>query len=195
MIKKLVLFLLLMHILNSTYGQIGLRLGVNIVTQSIKSDLLLLPDVTPLTSFQVGVFYETPISDALSLRPSLLYSIKGSKSSFFTQSIDSKFQYLELPVDFVYRFVVGTTAIPVHMGPYLGYLLRVKEGEEVRTGDELDTFNSLDFGLNLGLGMELEDGSIVIAMNYGLGLAKVLENSDVTSVANRNFSLFAGYKF
>ena len=188
--------LILLAFCFSINAQFGIRVGANIANQPISAEGISISP-SSITAFHVGVFYEAALSDAISIRPALLYSLKGSEIEFLGESAKSTFNYLELPIDFVYKLNAGNLAVPIHAGPYLGYLMSVKSGDETLSGDDLEGTNQLDFGLNLGAGIELMDNALLIGLNYGLGLANIVEEDpdfDAT-IKNAVFSIFAGYKF
>ncbi|MFT6337674.1 MAG: hypothetical protein ACI86M_003561 [Saprospiraceae bacterium] len=168
-------------------AQFGIRAGVNLANQSIEAQGLSI-GLSNQIGFQLGVNYDKMINENLSFRPGLLFTMKGAKFSFL--GVDSgvlKFNYLEVPLDFVYH----AGSIDIHAGPYVGFLLTAKaDGEDVKDDSE-----TLDYGLNFGGSYNITS-KIGVGVNYGLGLANIAktEDGDDSTIKNKVLSFFVNYK-
>lgn len=196
--KLLILFFAVFAM--SAYAQTGLgvRAGLNLANQTFSADGF---DISPdaKIGFQLGVVYGVAINETISFRPGLLYSTKGSsiKQEFLGEEIEttSSFNYLEIPLDFVYQ----TGKILINAGPYIGYALSgsVSDGEESEDIDwEDDDTKRTDFGLNFGLGYHITP-EFSLNLNYGLGLSNLVdgESSEDFTSKNTNIALFGIYSF
>ncbi|MDN3673531.1 porin family protein [Flavobacterium branchiarum] len=137
-----------------------------------------------VTSFNLGVLSEIPISDKFSFQPELMYS--GQGYSFGDNTI--ALSYLNIPLMGKYYLTKG---LSVEAGPQLGFLFSAKN-ESVNVKDSFKTF---DFGVNFGLGYKLDNG-LNFGARYNLGLTNI-NNVDNSSSKNKNgvFQLSVGYFF
>lgn len=129
--------------------------------------------------------------------------------------------YIELPLNAVIKFplsVSGNTNIFVHAGPYAAIGIAGKSKVETKVlgttststedikfsnddpttsgqeGAAYDRLKRFDWGLNFGGGLDLK--SIILKVNYGLGLAKIssmqTNNSEDQKNKYRTFSVSVG---
>jgi hypothetical protein len=141
----------------------------------------------------LGVMLNFDITEHFSVEPGLLYSMKGAKGE---NDFKIDLNYLEIPINLVYHFgEAGAGGFMVHAGPYLGYALSGK------FGDESDIFQSggfkkMDYGVNIGAGYQLPMGVFVRAQ-YGMGLANLSDDfmgsSDV-KIKNTCIGITVGYR-
>lgn len=168
------------------------------------------------------------VPKVLSLQPGLLFTGKGSKTSSGDPSSATYYRatsnpmYLELPVNVVFKAPIGTTSsFFAGAGPYvaMGVAGKVKrEGKVLGTAfnsekdirfsnDDPTTTNyeegagygilkRFDYGLNGTAG--IEGKSVVLGVNYGLGLAKLQSGTNSSADNNdkhRVLSFTLGFKF
>lgn len=204
--KKIILILFVFGISYSAYSQIGVRAGINLASFNYSADDET-EDLFKFKSnlgFQAGIDYEMNLGGSLFFNPAVLYSQKGSKLEFdfLGEVVEGKFvhNYIEVPLDIVYKFGSDDMKFGVFAGPYIGYFLGgYNEGEgEKETYDKEDIedgFNRLDYGVELGLGFYLS--SINVRAYYSLGIANVnkLEEGDAdASWKNKGIGLTIGYR-
>lgn len=166
--------------------------------------------------FHAGVQANIPVAPEFYFQPGLLFSTKGAKTDeFLNSSAEFTINYLELPLSFLYRPLLGTGHLLLGFGPYVAYGLSGKtdidvigiEGErDIKFDNEYSSaipygeyFKRFDFGANLFFGYELENG-LFVQLNTQLGLAKInAENTNFpdadTSLKNTGFGLSIGYMF
>lgn len=204
----------------STGISFGLRGGLNmqnISGKDLSGDKLTL-DMVP--RFHVGAVVTIPVAPDFYFQPGLLFSTKGakSKSDFLGLAMSAEYNlsYVELPLNFLYKPVVGKGHFMLGFGPYIGYGISGKATfeigsltyeEDIIFEKEFDSssdykdwahFKRLDYGGNLFFGYELNNG-LSIQLNTQLGLAKI--NADNTSVSsksefrNTGFGVSLGYNF
>lgn len=116
----------------------GIRAGVNF--QNLNGEFLGTDmDNKIKTGFNVGVNAEIPLADEFYLQPGLLFTTKGAD---LDDNNNSKFNisYLELPVTFLYKPLLGTGHLLLGVGPYAGYAIG---GKIKRDNGDVDLeFNS-----------------------------------------------------
>ena len=205
-----VIFLLTLAFQSSAQVKFGLKAGLNLSNMVDKDkDEIYSKDFKSNPGYHFGVTAEYALDDKLSIEPALLFSKKGYKMSESYSGVDSKtlvnLNYLEIPINGIYKIDLGETKLKIHAGPYLGFALSGKMKTTV-TGEPDETttikigsgtnkdIKGLDFGLNVGAGLEF--GVIEFGLQYGIGLAN-LTNSTVASAVQKNkvFSVSVGYKF
>ena len=208
--------LLLVTIFSSTIvlGQkisFGILGGVNFQnlngtdTQDDKLELDLL------TGFHAGVNVQIPVAPDFVFQHGLLFSIKGAVDKSGSEDTKIKLSCLELPLNIVYKGLVGKGHVMIGFGPYLGYAIggKIIEGdvktdiefknETEANGTGFATFKRFDMGANIFAGYELENG-IFFQLDTQLGLLKINPDytnvtDDKTSIKNTGFGLSVGYRF
>jgi hypothetical protein len=167
---------------------LGFKAGLNLA--NVKFDPNIESSTDAKLGFQVGAFYELNAGKTIVIRPGLSYSAKGTNES----GGDGLFSlgYIDVPVDVVYKFDVGTNKIAINAGPYLGLLLIAsdEDGEDIE-----EMFKGTDFGLNIGAAYEISN--IIVGLNYGFGLSNILDDPDAPenqTVKNTNISITVGYR-
>ena len=214
--KKSILLLTILLIFGiSTIAQetegttFGLRAGVNF--QNIngenndgdkwKNDLAV--------RFNAGVVANIPVAPEFYFQPGLLYTTKGAKfaDEVLGVNVSSELNtsYLELPLSFLYKPLLGTGHLLLGFGPYVAYGLsgKLKSGgddADIKFGDPSDDeffyMKRMDYGANLFFGYELPSG-ISAQLNTQLGLANFapdVADSDAT-FKNTGFGISLGYTF
>lgn len=159
--------------------------------------------------FNAGVVANIPVAPEFYFQPGLLFTTKGAKFNDEILGIDTSSElntsYLELPLSFLYRPLLGTGHLLLGFGPYVAYGLggKLESGDDevdIKFGDESsDEFfylKRMDYGANLFFGYELENG-LSLQLNTQLGLANILPDvadNDAT-FKNTGFGISLGYNF
>jgi len=215
--KQVVLVLLALVGTLSTYAQVsfGIKAGYNNsgVSGGDGSEF-----TKRLSGFHVGGIADISLAENFSLQPQLLFIIKGAKSEAFKGTVGGteiefpaqklSFNYLELPVNFLYKHEVGAGSIFVGAGPYVGFGLsgKLKAGDEDadvkfdgKKGSEIDAnddaamhLKRIDAGANFLAGYELKNG-LLFGVNYSLGLTNL--DPDGSKSKNNYFGVSVGYLF
>lgn len=173
-----------------------------------------------LFGFHLGLVAEYQLTPKFALQPELLYSLEGAESSidmqldeFFLKSDQElKLGYINLPV--MAKFY-ATDALSLQAGPQIGYLVSAKNKYNISTNfeedmdmnmsgteDVLEELKKLSFGLNFGLGYELNQ-NLFLQARYHLGLSDISDYEDqdeeiemeFEKIKNQSFQLSLGYKF
>jgi hypothetical protein len=172
------------------------------------------------TRFNIGINAEIPVAPDFYVQPGLLYSTKGAKrkDAILGQNIISTvhLSYLEIPLNFIYKPVLGNGHLILGFGPYVALALDgkvkfkgngsnqnkdVKFQNKVEVSDASDVvyFKPVDAGANLQAGYEFRN-KFSFQLNAQLGLAKInpqYEGSvnDNSSWKNTGFGISLGYRF
>ena len=170
--------------------------------------------------YAVGVNYEIAIAPDFYLQPGVQFIAKGTKGPMeYKKNADTyavtreiRMNYVEVPINFVFKPALGWGHVVLGFGPYVGYSVggKVKfEGPvkpenadiqfvEAAPSDDVNNllyFKRMDTGANFFAGYELQNG-INFLLNSQLGLLNI--NSTTTSkMENKNtgFGLSVGYRF
>ncbi len=131
------------------------------------------------TAFHVGFMAEGLKCDVFALQAEIIYSAQGSdyEEEEFDLSGTVKLDYLNIPIMGKYYVADGFS---IQAGPQIGFLLSAKDEYEGEDIDIKDFVKGTDFGVNLGLGYELENG-LNFAARYNLGLSNNLEDEGFES--------------
>lgn len=196
----------------------GLRGGVNFQNMNgkdVEGDKLELDMVL---RFNAGVVVEIPVAPEIYFQSGLLYTTKGAKSENFqgtNMAAEYNLAYVELPLNLLYKAVLGDGHFLLGFGPYLAYgvggnakytIGNTSTEEKIKFAKEYSSANPygayikhLDYGGNLFFGYQLSNG-ILLQLNTQLGMAKI--NADNTtypnsesSFKNTGFGLSLGYMF
>jgi hypothetical protein len=210
--KRILLMAVMAIVVTAVSAQgLGLRGGVNF--SNLAGDGVL-DDSKMLTGFHVGLDYEIPVAPDFYFAPGLLYSTKGNKYEASEGDASGEMKrvlnYLEVPLNLVYKPLLGEGNLIVAFGPYLGYGLSGKMKGEGELGDSFnisaeeditfgsdddDMFKAFDMGANISFGYMFA-GGLSVQLNTQLGLINISpSDDDADAVKNTAFGLGLGYRF
>ena len=195
----------------------GIRAGVNFQNfngKDFQGDKL---NNDMIVGFNTGVNVELPVAKDFVLQPGLLFSIKGTKKTEGSTSGKLTVDYIELPVNFIFKPVLGNGRLLLGFGPYVAYAVagkvklsdsgtdvekKIKFENNLSESQLLDDeyyLRPFDAGANLLAGYEFGAG-ISFQLNVQLGLLKTNpgyegDSEDKASVKNTGFGISAGYRF
>jgi len=139
---------------------------------------------------------DVPLSESVYLNSGFLFIRKGTKRHI--SDVDEKIpvRYLEIPVNFCYKFDFITWKLYGQAGPYTGIGLSARrirgdDKEKIEFGTELEQFKRMDYGVNFGVGVEL-DNYTQISMNYGVGFRNFSNRFD-EKIRNRVLTITIAY--
>lgn len=173
----------------------GVKGGLNISSVHFSSDLLKADNVT---GFQIGPMIETTIPlIGVGLDAAILYSQKGMDMKSGTGiSTSVKTDYIDVPVNFKWKFGLPIVKAYLTAGPYVGFRVGGDKFWDV-PGSVVGQIKAKSFsaGLNFGVGAELIS-HLQIGINYGLGLTDnySAETFDLNA-KNRGWSITAAVLF
>ena len=158
-----------------------------------------------LLGFHGGVNVQIPIAPEFYFQPGLMFATKGAKNTYtilgaeFTDEI--KINYIEMPLNLVYKGALGNGFVMLGFGPYLAYGIggkQVFEGKSITFERGVD-YNAFDAGANIFAGYELSSG-LFLQLDTQFGMLNINpedENSlnDQSTAKNTGFGLSLGYRF
>ncbi len=198
----------------------GIRGGVNFQTIAGKdqNDDKFTNDL--LVGYAAGVTVDIPMAPDFYIQSGLLFATKGAKKTDVIGGQDytttTKISYVELPVNLLYKPMLGSGHLLLGFGPYVALGVggkvkykgtgvdqteNIKFENEVKLTDPNDVtyFKPVDVGANMLAGYEFSN-KLSFQLNAQLGLVKInpkYEGSlnDKTSAKNVGFGFSLGYKF
>ncbi|GAA4005552.1 hypothetical protein GCM10022408_16660 [Hymenobacter fastidiosus] len=144
----------------------GLKAGVNYSTTYIPS--ITRPD--RILGLAAGGFAQVALSQDgfFLLQPELLYSAKGSETSFQGNTYQNRLHYLELPV----LAKINADGFVFEAGPQLSYLLAARNENAAGTSTDLSGSNRLAVGAVAGVGYQLPMG-LGLTLRYANDLSRI----------------------
>lgn len=221
--KKYILFAALIAVSTAGFSQVkfGPQVTAGLATSAINEDPEVEYSKSGMAAFGVGLLAEIPVSEKISLRPSLSLLQKGGKFTGSSLddggfgSIDIKvtntLYYAELPVLATYNVTLPNGKLFFGAGPSLGVGLFGKskatytivfpgmpaftETENAdafkKAEDEGAGFKRMDFSGNAVAGMQWNSGLYVNA-GYLHGFSNLQKGTEGTTYRNRSFQLSVG---
>ncbi len=172
-----------------------------------------------IIGYHAGINIQIPLAAEFYFQPGLLFSTKGSESSYGTLTGTYNLSYIELPLNLVYKGLLGNGHIILGFGPYIGYGIMGKATLEsnsagietdieftnvVESDDSYSTthFRPFDAGGNILIGYE-GAGGLFLQLNAQLGMLEINPEDkrvvavygEQLSVKNTGFGLSLGYRF
>jgi hypothetical protein len=145
------------------------------------------------SGFLVGAFADCALHRNWSLVPELRYIQKGGRHETGMQRVKIKLDYVEAPVNAVFKIDMGDGGKALLFG---GVYLACNVNARAEIGgrnEDIDDTNSLDYGLNLGTGYQY--GRFCLKLQYSKGLANISEDPGLTVKNNACISVSAGCSF
>lgn len=166
-----------------------------------------------------GLVAQYALSDKLAIRSGINYLQNGGVFNYTDNDfivtkvkVDNKLNYLQLPVNFMYKLPIGKLELYAGVGGYISYGLSGKtkitksytlpDGNHV-TEEERDAFKDaekngagfrkVDFGASALAGVKLKNG-LFANIGYQFGLTDIASDTD-TKYFNRSLQLHVGYLF
>ena len=172
-----------------------------------------------ILGYHAGVNIQIPIAPQFFFQPGLLYSSKGAKNTYTVTGTEfthtTKLSYIELPLNLVYKALLGDGFFMLGFGPYVGYGFggkviteggsadveqKIEFTNVVETTDDptVPYYKALDVGGNIFAGYEMANG-IFFQFNTQLGLVNInpeykVLTDDKSSIKNTGFGLSLGYR-
>lgn len=165
-----------------------------------------------LTAFHAGVEVPINIAPEFYIQPGVIYSMKGTKNKDADSKI--KLSYIEIPVNFVYKPMLGMGNLILGVGPYVAFGIGGKVKNE--DGDDIDIefenditlaqaesetpyFKRMDFGGNLIAGYQFSN-RLFFQLNAQLGMTNIFpkidgDSNDDWKLKNTGFGISVGYGF
>lgn len=229
---RVLLMCMLLYVAPAAFGQvsIGVRGGYNASNIEISGNAPAGMGIgkgymKPLHSWHADFMLNIPLIERLYLQPYIRYIRKGAvirdqylgkpdlSGMLITKGTRLELDYLELPLNLVYKLPVGNGRLVGGVGPYVGYGIRGKysftmerDGEEVsrdvrkvqfsgKADDNLAVIRMAPWeaGAHLSVGYEFFS-SVNIAVNCNIGLTDT-DRSELTRSRNQYVGLSVGFLF
>lgn len=209
--------------------KISVKAGVNYSNIILEDGAGDQQETQSTPGLRIGLSVDVPIAGHFYIQPELMYSRKGFKQDdSWYAGLDNNFtvnaNYIELPVNFLYKPTMGSGKLLLGAGPYLGYgtggnweaeepvvigdIIYDDHGDVFFTDDAFDGGGggdsyaygkALDYGANFLLGYEFFN-KISAQFNIQLGLANLQpEYDDGTTregvLRNIGYGFLLGYTF
>lgn len=156
----------------------GIKGGANISKVSINKEVLNSDNVT---GFNIGPMMEFTVPlVGVGMDAAILYSQRGVE----TLGESMKTSYLDVPVNFKWKFGIPLVKAYLAAGPYASFRVGGDKIWDIphSVGTQLKAKN-FGVGLNFGAGVELMS-HLQVGFNYGLGLTDDYETLAVKDLAN-----------
>lgn len=169
-----------------------------------------------LPGYHFGANIQIPIAPEFYFQPGLMFSTKGDKNKSPESTSTTKLNYIEVPLNLVYKGALGNGFVLLGFGPYLAYGIsgsmktvsgsltldqKITFKSTVETGDNIlvPYYKPFDAGANIFAGYEMANG-IFIQLDTQFGMLKINPEykgytADKTSEKNTGFGLSLGYRF
>lgn len=186
----------------------GIRAGVNFQNINGKNSAGNELENGITTGFHGGVNAEIPVGTGSYIQPGVLYSMKGAEQQDSDNKI--KLSYIEVPVNFVYKPILGTGNMVLGFGPYVAWGIGgkgkangverdVEFTDTYQVGGSPYQFKRFDAGGNLLAGYEFAN-KVSFQVNAQLGLVNINPefegvSGDETKWRNTGFGVSLGYRF
>jgi hypothetical protein len=192
----------------------GVRAGVNFQNVNGKDDSGNDLDNNKIkTGFNIGVNAEIPVAPDFYVQPGVLFTTKGNKSKL-DDDIKVNLSYIEVPVNFLYKPVLGTGKLLLGIGPYIAFAVGGKvtdangDDHDIEFDNKISTnqtqtspvYKRLDAGGNLLFGYEFSN-KFSAQLNAQLGMVNINPKeegpgaSDKAKYKNTGFGISLGYRF
>lgn len=182
--------------------------GKDVAGDKLENDLIV--------GFHAGVNVQIPIVPEFYFQPGISFSTKGAKYTGNGITSTTSLSYIEVPLNLVYKGLLGTGYVLLGFGPYIGYGIMGKvktEGGSVSVDSDIEFqnvveltdpmtvpyFKALDAGGNIFFGYEMASG-IFLQLNAQLGMLNIspeykILTDDKSSIKNTGFGFSLGYRF
>ncbi len=169
-----------------------------------------------IVGYHFGVNAQIPVAPEFYFQPGLQFSTKGAKNTVGSLTSTYKLSYVELPLNFVYKALLGNGYFMIGLGPYVAYGVggkavyeggsstsesKIKFKSEIVSGDPLATeyVKPFDAGGDIFFGYEMP-GGLFMQLNAQLGMINIkpgnyLFPDDSSTWKNTGYGLSLGYRF
>jgi hypothetical protein len=182
--------------------------GKDLSGDQLNNDMLL--------GFHGGVNVQIPIAPEFYFQSGIMYATKGAKNTSGSLSSTTKLNYVEVPLNMVYKASLGKGFFMLGFGPYVSYGISgnvktvsgsvtldrdVKFKSVVETGDNIlvPYYKAFDAGANIFVGYEMASG-LFLQLDTEFGMLNInpeykILATDKSSTKNTGFGLSLGYRF
>ncbi|WP_316802861.1 porin family protein [Pedobacter nototheniae] len=183
-----------------------LKAGVTFpaISSNQSQDLQDVPnavDYSMSTSFYIGATLDIPISNSFYFQTGGLFIGKGGKNEFYGNTEKIKTYYVEVPLNFLFKFPVGKQHVFLGAGPYFAMAVTGKNKLTNSSGQAYNTnitfgerFKRADAGLSFISGLECSK-HLTLNVGYSIGLLNIRgQGADYIFDRNKVLSAGLGYR-
>jgi hypothetical protein len=173
-----------------------------------ESGELDLEDKTSKPGFQAGIMFDKPLTENISLRTGALYTLKGFAEKMseddYNLEMSLNMNYIDIPLEFVYKTPVNNAQFLLSAGPYLGIGLNAnlrfkeeymgetyEESESIQFGSEDEVLNRFEGGVRIGTGIQYNH--VQFELNYSRGLTNIIYEAEEDEIFNYYLGFSLGY--
>lgn len=185
---------------NAQNAKFGITAGTAIASQKFKAQGISISGDSKV-GFTAGVFADLGLSENFVFQPGLNFVQKGSKISSNGATATQTLNYIELPLNVLYRTPAGSGHFFGGIGPALGYGVSGTaksdgESQDIHFGSsDTDDYKPFEVSGNILAGYEFSNGFFVSA-NYNHGFSNILNGGDSDASAKNSYiGIRLGYKF
>lgn len=208
--KFLVLIIFALTINSLSAQQFGIKGGLNLAKIKGSTDGYSV-GFDNITSFHLGIIYDTPISNNFYFNTGAIFTQKGFKFDYTDQisgttlNLSMRINYIQIPINFALKHETGNVKLFAQAGPFVSMGVTAKgEGAfsflgttdtsdgKIEFGSGDDQIKRLDYGLSIGAGIEFN--KIQLGIGYDIGMANIFNDSDV-KITTRNLQFSVCYFF
>jgi opacity protein-like surface antigen len=198
---KKIIIILLLAIPFLSFGQIGIKAGLNFSNVTNTSSI----SHSNRTGYNIGIFLAPKSKSIISSKTELILSKQGYNYS--TNSVDGTVDllYIMLPT---YMCINITRFFQIHIGAQMAYLINAKADSKTTSGstspisDAMQYYNRFDYGLGGGVEIHPFKG-LLIGTRMNISLANLYSNAasgQMPSFASVNvkqnlFQIYTGWHF
>jgi hypothetical protein len=175
----------------------GVKGGLNLANLTGDDATMEGVDPSMKLGFGGGIFFGYSFTELFGIQAEALYMMKGATYEEGGVSVDTKLDYIEIPLLFKVNIPTeGKIKPAIFAGPAFGFLMSAKV-EDLDIKDDCET---MDIGILGGaeVGYKMEKGTIFLNASYEIGMmsiAKVDEGADDVSIKNSNIAIMVGYGY
>ncbi len=169
-----------------------------------------------ILGYHAGVNVQIQLAQEFYFQPGVMFATKGAKNNVGAIKSTTTLNYIEIPLNMVYKASLGSGYIMLGFGPYLAYGIggkRKTEGgtlaltQDVNFQNSVDSsdpllapyFKALDAGANIFFGFEMASG-IFLQLESQFGMLNISPEytgltNDKSVTNNTGFGLSLGYRF
>ncbi|QHL87739.1 outer membrane beta-barrel protein [Nibribacter ruber] len=186
--KKLILLVAAVFTVSFAQAQGGIKLGLKAGANLASFSGEDADDAKNKFGFHVGGFLDYGISEMVSIRPEVLYSMKGAKYKEDGDEGSFNLNYIDVPV----LVRINADQLFFEFGPTLSFLVKSEAEMGDFKVDMGDAMKKTDFGYAAGLGYNFTE-KVGLGLRYNGGLSNIFEDEDNGKLRNSVFMLSLAY--
>jgi len=180
----------------------GVNTGFNLPDVYTTEEVGPVPNTSIGFGYHLGGILEIAFTNYFFIQPGIMFTTKGFQfdEGTHSQSVTCTLDYIEVPVNAMFKITSGTLKYLIYGGPYAAYgLAGIAAGasaisytstEQISFGKNGNELRPFDLGFNIGTGIEVN--RIQYIVQFGLGLRN-MSNSPGETINNYVFGISGIY--